>query len=349
MAPFRARLWLVAPTIGALAGLLYGAVFGVEPLVGAIRGVFIGTPLMLYERDLILARWRALTRRAATPVFALATLATYVAIIVLGNAVAGTILHRGFGYMPDARTAMTMSEAAFAYTLAIAALATFVFRVRDLMGPRVFASLLVGRYHRPITEERIFLFLDVAGSTRFAEEHGDLAAQTWLGAIFAALALPVRRARGSIDDYVGDMALVSWSIDRGTRDAACLRCVFDFIRTVESEPDVWIARFGALPRFRAALHCGPVVTAEIGLERRKIAYFGDALNTTSRLEGLAKELDVPVIVSGDLLDRLDPLPGDLHAADLGCRPVRGRKEPLRIAAIRESASPAPSGASRQAG
>lgn len=231
-----------------------------------------------------------------------------------------------------------MSETGFAYALGISALATFVFRVRDLMGPRVFASLLVGRYHRPITEERIFLFLDVAGSTRFAEEHGDLAAQSWLGAIFAALALPVHRARGSIDDYVGDMALVSWSMDRGARDAACLRCVFDFMHSVEAEADRWVERFGAVPTFRAALHCGPVVTAEIGLERRKIAYFGDALNTTSRLEGLAKELDVPVIVSGDLLDRLGPLPADLRAADLGLRPVRGRKEPLRIATVREVAA-----------
>lgn len=336
MLPVRARFWFVAPVVGALAGLLYGLAFGVEPFVAVIRGVFIGAPLMLYERDLMLRRWRALTRRAATPVFAVATLATYVAMIVLGNAVAGTILHRGFGVMADARSAMMMSETGFAYALGISALATFVFRVRDLMGPRVFASLLVGRYHRPITEERIFLFLDVAGSTRFAEEHGDLAAQSWLGAIFAALALPVHRARGSIDDYVGDMALVSWSMDKGTRDAACLRCVFDVVRTIEADREGWVARFGAVPAFRAALHCGPVVTAEIGLERRKIAYFGDALNTTSRLEGLAKELDVPVIVSGDLLDRLGPLPADLRAADLGLRPVRGRKEPLRIAAVREA-------------
>ena len=253
---------------------------------------------------------------------------------MLGNAVAGTILHRGFGYMANAQVAMRMSETGFAYALGISALATFVLRVRDLMGPRVFASLLVGRYHRAITEERIFLFLDVAGSTRFAEEHGDLAAQRWLGAIFNALAAPVRRSHGSIDDYVGDMALVSWSMDRGLRDAACLDCVFDFLRVVEAEPEWWIARFGRVPTFRAAFHCGPVVTAEIGLERRKIAYFGDTLNTTSRLEGMAKELGAGIIVSGDLLDRLPELPRHVIVSDLGLRTLRGRKEPLRIAAIR---------------
>ncbi|MCF4127516.1 adenylate/guanylate cyclase domain-containing protein [Methylobacterium sp. SyP6R] len=334
MLTLRAGFWILAPVAGALAGLVYGLAFDIEPLVSAMRGAFIGAPVLLYERGVLLRRWRDLIRRAATPVFGLATLATYIGMIVLGNAVAGTILHRGFGYMANAQVAMRMSETGFAYALGISALATFVLRVRDLMGPRVFASLLVGRYHRAITEERIFLFLDVAGSTRFAEEHGDLAAQVWLGAIFAALAAPVRRSQGSIDDYIGDMALVSWSMDRGLRNAACLDCVFDFLRLVEADAERWTARFGQVPTFRAAIHCGPVVTAEIGLERRKIAYFGDTLNTTSRLEGLAKELGAGIVVSGDLLDRLAELPPHMIVSDLGLRPLRGRKEPLRIAAVR---------------
>jgi class 3 adenylate cyclase len=236
--------------------------------------------------------------------------------------------------MPNARMAMMMSESGFAYALLVSALASFVFRIRDLIGPRVFTSLLLGRYHRPVSENRIFLFLDVAGSTRFAEQHGDLAAQRYLGAIFSALARPVHRSRGSIDDYVGDMALVSWTIAQGARDAACLRCVFDFEAAIAAEADRWIAQFGQVPRFRAALHCGSVVTAEIGLERHKIAYFGDTLNTTSRLETLAKQLEIPVLVSGDLLLCLEPLPGDLVAEDLGSHAVRGRNQPLQVASIR---------------
>jgi adenylate cyclase len=333
----RVGFWFVAPVIGLVAGLLYGLTFDAGLFVSAMRGVFIGFPILLYERGLFLRNWRDLIRRTATPIFAFATIATYVLTIAVGNAAAGTVLHHGFGYMSNARAAMMMSELGLAYALGISALATFVLRVRDLMGPRIFASLLLGRYHRPITEDRIFLFLDVTGSTRFADEHGDLAAQRWLAAIFSALAGPVHRSRGSIDDYVGDMALVSWSVSQGTKDAACLRCVLDFARSLKADAEWWIAQFGEVPTFRAALHSGTVVTAEIGLERRKIAHFGDALNTTSRLEGLAKELDIAVLVSGDLLDRLGQLPGDILVSDLGFRPVRGRKEPLRIAVVRERA------------
>jgi hypothetical protein len=37
----------------------------------------------------------------------------------------------------------------------------------------------------------------------------------------------------------------------------------------------------------------------------------ETVNTTSRLEGLAKELEVSVLVSGELPSRIDPLTGDL--------------------------------------
>lgn len=338
----------VAPVLGALAGLLYGALFEVGPLTGsAIRGAIIGTPIMLYERRLLVPALRERIRGLATPLFLLATVALYIAMIVAGNAIASTVLNRLFRFMYSERNAMLMTDTGLLYALCISALAVFVFRVRDLIGPGVFANLLIGRYHRPIREERIFLFLDVAGSTRFADRHGDHAAQAYLGQVFNALALPVSRSRGSIDDYIGDLALVTWTMERGLRDAACLRCVFDFAERLAANADTWRSRFGQVPEFRAALHCGPVVTAEIGLERHKIAYFGDVVNTTARLESLSKSLDVRVLVSADLLARLGPLPTEFTREDLGAHTLRGRAEPLAVAAIRcgpTAGAPALSGA-----
>ena len=334
-------LWFygVAPALGALAGLLYGALFEVGPLTGsAIRGAIIGTPIMLYERRLLLPALREQIRALATPLFLLATVALYVAMIIAGNAIASTVLNRLFRFMYTERNAMLMTDTGLLYALCVSALVAFVFRVRDLIGPGVFANLLIGRYHRPITEERIFLFLDVTGSTRFADRYGDHAAQAYLGQVFNALALPVAHTRGSIDDYIGDLALVTWTMDRGLRDAACLRCVFEFTARLAADAEGWRDRFGQVPEFRAALHCGPVVTAEIGLERHKIAYFGDVVNTTARLEALSKTLGVHVLVSADLLARLGPLPADLTAEALGAHRLRGREEPLAVAAIQHRAS-----------
>lgn len=80
-------------------------------------------------------------------------------MILVGNAAAGTVLHHSFGYMRTAREAMALSESGLIYALVVSALVTFVFRVRDLIGPSLFTSLLLGRYHRPTKEERIFLLV----------------------------------------------------------------------------------------------------------------------------------------------------------------------------------------------
>lgn len=337
MSAQRHHLWLlpVAPLIGALAGLFYWFTLDQDgTLIGSVvRGVCIGTLILFYERELLLPAWRNRIRRWATPLFALATLVTYASMIVVANIIAGTVLQLGLDVAESTRAAMVMSQSGFAYSIAASLLIILVFRIRDLVGPKVFGHLLLGLYHRPIQEERVFLFLDIVGSTSFAERNGDLATQVWLGRIFNALAAPVRRSGGSIDDYVGDMALITWTIRSGTRDAACLRCVFDFASVLEADAASWEADHGGVPRFRAALHCGPVVTAEIGLERHKITYFGDVVNTTARLEALSKTLDVPVVASADLIRRIDRLPASLRIRDLGTHTVRGRDGALSVVAV----------------
>ncbi len=45
---------------------------------------------------------------------------------------------------------------------------------------------------------------------------------------------------------------------------------------------------GQVPRLRAALHGGTIITAEIGIDHHKITYFGDTINTTARLESFAR-------------------------------------------------------------
>jgi adenylate cyclase len=333
----RRQAWFLvaAPLIGALAGLLFWFIFSEvgTPIGSVVRGILVGTLILYYERGLLLPRWRNRIRRAATPLFALVTLATYAAMIVIGNVAAGFVLHHGFKLMESTRAAIMLTQSGFLYALCASAIVIFVLRVRDLIGPSVFFNLLLGLYHRPIAEERIFLFIDIVGSTAFAARHGDLATQSYLGRFFETLALPVRRWDGSIDEYVGDMAMVTWPIARGAKNAACLRCVFEFEAAIRREAAEWERCHGEVPRFRAALHCGPVVTAEIGLDRHKIAYFGDVVNATARLEALSKRLDRSVLASSNLLAQIGRLPSDLTSDDLGTHAMRGRDEPLRVAAI----------------
>lgn len=115
--------------------------------------------------------------------------------------------------------------------MVVCAAFVFLFRIRDLIGGEVFTSLIVGRYHRPISEERVFLFLDLVGSTAYARDHGDLPAQEFLKAVFAAIAEPVWQYRGQVDDYIGDQVIISWPIERGPEQAQCTACTFAIFET----------------------------------------------------------------------------------------------------------------------
>lgn len=154
----------------------------------------------------------------------------------------------------------------------------------------MFASLLLSRYRRPRSEKRIFLLVDLVGSTRYAERCGNLRTQQYLGEFLKTVALSVRRFGGTVDDYIGDAALITWRFEKGTHRSACIRCVLHIFQAIQAKKNLWIHEFEEAPRLRAALHGGPIIVAEIGLDYRKITYFGDTVNTTARIEGLARQL-----------------------------------------------------------
>ncbi len=143
---------------------------------------------------------------------------------------------------------------------------------------------------------------------------------------------PVRRHDGAIDDYIGDAVIITWPLKRGLRDARCVRCVFDIIAEIEKRSALWLGTFGQMPRLRAALHGGEIITAEIGVDHHKIAYFGDTVNTTARLESLCRTLGHPVLISQELATRMT-LPDDIRAEYLGDHAVRGRGQPLGVMAL----------------
>ena len=323
--------------VSAGAGLLYTVLSGGGSLLaGAIYGASIGLIVSATERGLLLSRLHDHIRGWPSLVYIPVSEAACLLLVCLGYAIGGMVCWSLGIIVEDFHGAVVPSLKVIVYGFTVAALLIFVTRVRDLLGRSVFTNFLIGRYHRPVREERVFLFLDLAGSTAYAREHGDLRAQDYLGAIFAALAEPVRTHGGSIDDYVGDMALVTWPLARGVKNADCVRCVIALLDRIADEAPSWQRKFGRVPSFHIALHGGPVVTAEVGIDRHKISYFGDVVNTTSRLERLSRDLGVPFVISGELLERLPALPPFLRVRSLGTHALTGRDQRIEAFAIEQT-------------
>ncbi|MBO9123409.1 MULTISPECIES: adenylate/guanylate cyclase domain-containing protein [unclassified Rhizobium] len=327
--------WLLIMLVMAGSGVLYSVMFFQDsrPLIGAVFALCMGMPIIAFERKVIFRGLRNRVEALPTLTFFLAELFIYEVLMSIGFAAAGLSLWGTGIVIPHSWVDMVVLPFnAFLYALAVCSLMIFVLRVRELLGREVFTSMLISRYRKPVSEERVFLFIDLVDSTTFAEKHGDLRAQQMLSSLFAAFAEPVRKYKGTIVDYVGDAAIITWPLDRGVKFARCVNCIFDIINAIEADAESWLTTYGQVPRLRAALHGGSIITAEIGIDHHKITYFGDTINTASRLESLCKTLNRSVLISTDLAQRIQ-LPAKVVAEDLGQHAVKGRGQSLGVISL----------------
>ncbi|WP_040855124.1 adenylate/guanylate cyclase domain-containing protein [Phyllobacterium sp. YR531] len=331
------QFWSLALSIAAAGGLTFAVLAAKDSLVAsAFFGICLSVPIFAFERGVILRKLHLWINRLPTFGFILAGLSVYYILINIGFAIAGTAMW-SIGLMGGSFTEATIIPPnILLYTLGVSAMLTFILRVRELLGRDIFASLIVGRYRQPVSENRVFLFIDLVGSTSYAEQYGDLRAQQFLSALFATFSEPVRRHRGTIDDYLGDAVLITWPYEKGIRDARCVRCVFDILDVIAANSAKWMREFGQVPSLRAALHGGPVITAEIGVDHHKITYFGDTVNTTARLEGLCRTLSANVLISGELALRIN-FPPEIAREQLGTHNVKGKGQPLAVVALKRQA------------
>jgi adenylate cyclase len=211
-------------------------------------------------------------------------------------------------------------------------------QMRRVIGGRTLNNLLLGRYHRPVREERVFMVVDIKDSTALAERLGDERAHAFITSVFFDIDRPILEHGGEVHSYVGDGLIASWPLGRGIEDARCLRCFEAIQATLARRSEHYLSRFGVRPEIRVALHAGPVVVGECGDAKLSIVYLGDTMNTIARIEQVAKTLSRDWLISADLLSHLD-LPPGLAAEALGPVALRGRHRPIELHALRRAAIP----------
>jgi adenylate cyclase len=242
------------------------------------------------------------------------------------------LLGRGVGQVATSldpgRFLSSFVEAHLLYALpffaVIAVSIQFVLQMNRMIGTSVLGYFVAGVYHRPKAEERIFLFLDLAGSTQLAERLGSACYFELLRRFVDDLTEPVLETHGEIYQYAGDEVVVTWPMETGLRAANCIRCFFGIRAAVARNRARYERDFGALPAFRGGLHGGTVTAGELGDLRQQIVFVGDILNTAARLEEYAKRMSLPLVVSGSVLARLR-LPAGVEAAPCGELALRGKE------------------------
>ena len=361
----RVRRFLKVVAAGATVGAIFGAIISqgyqqslvaalfIGPFIGIVHGGLIATGIGGMEIFFARTPWGLRLRRASFVVTLLIKTPLYGGLVLaLEYSKLGERVAHFFGFIRvvdprDIYEPLTMLSIFFSFFFVV--LFIEVMQINQIMGRGTLGRFVMGYYHRPRLENRFFLFIDLIGSTHLAETLGPLTYQRFLNGVFQAVSDPISDHQGEIYQYVGDQMVVTWTEAAGAgvrkgggRKGAVrpLDCVFALKQTLADLAPAYLKEYREAPAIRAALHYGEVVVGEIGDAKRDIAFHGDVLNATARLEGVAREYQGFFIASAVALDRLSGPGGWPSGYDyrrLGPLPLRGKSAPVEAVLVTQAA------------
>ena len=180
----------------------------------------------------------------------------------------------------------------------------------------------------------VCLCTDVEAFTHVSERLPPESLRTLLNRYFDVLFEPVRRHGGIVCDVAGDAMMAAWTASRNdvsVRQRAC-RAALEIHEAVSA----FNRSLPALPLpTRIGLHGGDILLGNVGA-RHHFEYraVGDIVNTSSRIEGLNKQLGTRVLATLDVIDGVD----DLKVRELGRFRLAGKSTPLAIYELRDDDS-----------
>lgn len=246
-------------------------------------------------------------------------------LLTLGDYLGDKIYPNGLPYFNE------LSQQSFIiyaiYVFMSGTLINSLFQLKDILGPELFQSVLRGQYYAPKEEHRVFMFLDLYNSTSIAECLGHMKYSKLIQECYRTMTDPISHSKASVYQYVGDEIVLTWPLEKGIKDNRCIQLFYDIDATLKSRSDYFMEKFGVVPEFKAGIHAGVVATTQVGVIKREVAYHGDTVNATSRLQEKCKELGYQVLMSEDVVNLLKK-PSTF--TEVGTHQFRGKSQPIKI-------------------
>jgi class 3 adenylate cyclase len=167
------------------------------------------------------------------------------------------------------------------------------------------------------------LFADIRGFTERCERMPPEAAIGLLNRYFSEVTASVHGAGGTVDKFIGDGVMAFFGAPqrldnpcvpamRAARDMLLRLARLNVALAAQGEPPIAIG---------IGLHAGDAVVGNVGSHaRHNYTAIGDTVNVASRLEGLTKEVDFPLVCSAAVFGMLEDHTGFVK---LGARAIKG--------------------------
>ena len=182
---------------------------------------------------------------------------------------------------------------------------------------------LAGKNHKVC-----IMFLDIRGFTPMMAGKDPREIIAFQNAIFPFMIDIVYRRHGIINQLLGDgfMATFGAPVSVGNDCRNAVNASVDILNELD-------ARNGEAPLYATkigiGLHYGPVVTGNVGSELRKqYSVTGQTVIISSRIEALNKQYGSSLLLSGNVLEKLDEVPG--KPVSLGPVRLKGLDNPIEI-------------------
>ncbi len=175
-------------------------------------------------------------------------------------------------------------------------------------------------------QDMTVLFADIGSFTRLSEAMSPKETFDFINEYLARMGPVIRSHGGFVDKYLGDgiMALFPSSTENA------VRCAIDMHRALNAYNEERRAAGREAISIGIGVHTGRLMLGTIGEnERMDGTVISDVVNLASRIEGIAKEYAIGLVVSERILLGLED-PNAFHLRFLGKIPVKGKREPISV-------------------
>ena len=202
-------------------------------------------------------------------------------------------------------------------------LLNFILQSIEVMGDYNIIRFLTGKYRTPVPENRAFMFLDLRSSVQHAEKLGNVLYSELIRDCFRELNYLVSKFEAEIYQYVGDEIVLTWQTSVAQHNNNILGIFFAFDQALQKKSDHYLNKYGIIPEFKAGCNAGEVTAVEIGVIKRDIAYHGDVINTSSRVQDMCNVLHHNLLITSSIINNEIPLKG-VEIKSVGRHNLKGK-------------------------
>ena len=334
----RLRTLLVFCVISILAGIVYQYMdVGYVDYNAFALGFLIGLGFGVFEL-FFMSRINRRIKSYPLPRIILLNVILYTLLVFLISNLTGLVVGYFQGKEIDEFYSNLFSYGQFVligYAILVFTILISFLQINRLLGKGVLSKLLLARYHIPVEEERIIMFLDLTSSSEIAERLSPRKYSMFLKDFFLDLDDAITETKGFVFQYVGDEVVIIWNPSEGIQNNNCIRLFFLAKKIFEAKKETYITNYGIFPSFKAGIHFGNIVITEIGGTKQEIAYHGDTINTAARIRSSCHSLNSELLISADLLSVLKDIDKNFSVESVGISNFRGKKNIVGLFSVKK--------------